>query len=129
MVAKETIERTVAAYCRALATLDGAAWGATFAPTGTLDDPVGSPQQVGPEAIRAFADHVAAGFARVGLRREQVFIAGDSAAIKWTGEAVAKDGQTVRFEGIDVIDVDDAGRVTAMRGYWDPAPVLALHQP
>jgi hypothetical protein len=35
----------------------------------------------------------------------------------------------VRFAGIDVIEVDEQGRVTAMRGSWDPAPVLALHKP
>jgi limonene-1,2-epoxide hydrolase len=64
MVAKETLERTVAAYCRALETLDGEAWAATFAPAGTLDDPVGSPRQVGPAAIRAFAQGVAAGTVR-----------------------------------------------------------------
>jgi steroid delta-isomerase len=128
MVAKEMMEQTIDAYCEALATLDGVAWAATFAPTGTLEDPVGTPPKVGPDAIREFAQGIAAGFRRVGVKKDQAFVAGNSAAIKWTGEAVAKDGRSVSFEGIDVIEMDDQGRITAMRGYWDPTPVLALHQ-
>ena len=57
-----------------------------------------------------------------------MFIAGNSAAVKWTGQLTAKNGRSLTFEGIDVLDVNDEGKIQAVRAYWDPVPVLAVLQ-
>jgi hypothetical protein len=53
-----------------------------------------------------------------------IFLRDNSAAVKWTAEARRRDGRDVRFEGLDVIDVNEAGRVTSVRSYWDQEPIL-----
>jgi steroid Delta-isomerase len=35
----------------------------------------------------------------------------------------------VTFEGADVLDCDEAGKIVLIRAFWDPAPVMAALQP
>jgi steroid delta-isomerase len=67
-------------------------------------------------------------FQVVALTEDHVFIVGNTAAVKWTGRAIGKNGQSANFEGIDVIECDDAGKITSLRAYWSPAPIIALLQ-
>jgi steroid delta-isomerase len=129
VIERQTVERVVAAYGAALNPVDGVAWAALFAPDATLEDPVGTPPRQGPDAVLEFAQGAATGFRELALHADGVFIAAHEAAIKWTGRAVAKDGRSLTFEGVDIIQVNPQGRVTSARAYWDPAPVMALHQP
>lgn len=80
----------------------------------------------GHEALRQFLTHVISGFDTVGLTENSVFINGYTAAVKWTGEGVAKNGKAIRIEGIDVIHCNEAGKITSVYAYWDPAPMMAL---
>lgn len=61
----------------------------------------------------------------MGLSEEQVFIAANSAAVKWTGRGVSKQGRDVHFEGIDVFEVNEAGKIQSLRAYWNPAEMMA----
>lgn len=56
-----------------------------------------------------------------------MYIVGDEATVKWTGQLAGKGGDAVSFEGIDVMMVDD-GKTQTLRAYWDPAPVVAVLQ-
>ena len=46
-------------------------------------------------------------------------------AIRWTGRGTAKNGKSVRFVGIDVIDLDEAGRRRHLRSCWDVGAMMA----
>ena len=65
---------------------------------------------------------------RVMATPDQVFVAGDGAAFSWTVQLTTKHGRSVTFEGIDVIQVNDQGKIQTLHAYWDPAPVLAVLQ-
>jgi steroid Delta-isomerase len=121
-------EQAVAEYFAALRAMDADRWVATFAPTATSNDPVGTPPLQGHEAIRAFITGVFSLFENCGLTENNVFIAGNTAAVKWTGYGTGKNGRSVSFEGIDFITVDDSGKISLVDAYWDPAPVLATVQ-
>jgi len=53
-----------------------------------------------------------------------VFQSGNRIAVKFTGRGTGKNGQTVVFEGIDVFEINQAGKVQTMWGYWDPTAMV-----
>jgi steroid Delta-isomerase len=121
-----TVQHAVSEYFAAIRAMDVERWIHTFAPDAVSHDPVGSPAMHGHEALRRFFNQVTAGFDTVGLKENSVFINGYSAAVKWTGEGVGKNGKAIRFEGIDVIHCNEHGKITSVHAYWDPAPMMGL---
>ena len=97
----------------------------TFAADAVSHDPVGAPPHEGQEAIRAFLSGVLSLFENVGLQEQSVFVTSNEAAVKWIGYGRGKNGRDVRFEGIDVIAVNESGKIESVRAYWDPGPVIA----
>lgn len=124
-----TTEKTVAEYFAAIRAMDVERCVAVFAPDAEQHDPVGAPPNIGHEAIRAFFANIFSGFPSVSLTEDLVYAGGNSAAVKWTGKGVAHTGKHVSFDGIDVIDCDDAGKIVRVRAFWNPAPVMAALQP
>lgn len=115
----------VAEYFAALRAMSPDAWVATFSDDAVSHDPVGAPPHPGKDAIRQFLTGVLSLFETVGLTEDHVFVAGNHAAIKWTGRGKGKNGRSVTFEGIDVITVNEQGKIQRVDAYWDPAPVIA----
>lgn len=120
----ETISRAIKTYFAAIRAMDTEAIVATFAPDATTYDPVGAPPTVGHDALRQFFTAIMAAFDKVGLTEDHVFIAGDGAAVKWTGSGKGKNGRAVRFEGIDIFEFNEAGLIQTIRAYWNPAEVM-----
>ncbi|MDQ3821177.1 MAG: nuclear transport factor 2 family protein, partial [Acidobacteriota bacterium] len=104
--------------------MDIEAWVATFAPDATSYDPVGAPPTVGHDALRQFFTALASTFDKVSITEDQIFIAGNGAAVKWTGQGTGKNGRKVKFEGIDVFELDEAGLIQTIRAYWNPGEVI-----
>jgi steroid delta-isomerase len=128
MPSKEAIQSAVAAYLAASAAMDANAVADAFAPDGVSNDPAGTPPHQGHTAIRQFIEGTVTQARSVTTTPDQIFIAGDSAAFKWTVQLMTKNGRSVTFEGIDVIQVNDDGKIQSLHAYWDPAPVLAALQ-
>ncbi len=124
-MSKEPIDHAVKAYFEALRAMDVDAWVKTFAADAVSHDPVGSAPLEGHGALRAFLTGVLGLFERVGLTEDQVFILGNEAAVKWTGKGRGKNGRDVHFEGIDIITVNEAGKIQTVRAYWDAGAVIA----
>ena len=125
MVSKEAIQSAVAAYFAATGSMDANAVAEAFAPDGVSTDPVGTPPHEGRDAIPRFIEGTLVETERVVVSPKQVFVAGDGAAFSWTVQLTTKHGRSVTFEGIDVIQVNDQGKIQTLHAYWDPAPVLA----
>ena len=121
----ETIQTALDTFFAALKALDPDAFAACFAADAVQEDPVGAPPNQGHDAIRRFVNRIRAGFDQMELTPDSTFISGASAAVKWTGHGVAKNGRAVTYEGIDVVDFDDAGKITRLRAFWDPAALMA----
>lgn len=128
MPSTEAIQLAVAAYIAATGAMDANAVAEAFARDGVSNDPVGMPPHTGRDGIRQFLQGILAETERVSITPDQLFIAGDSAAFKWTVHLTTKRGQSVTFDGIDVIQVNDDGKIQSLHAYWDPAPVLAVLQ-
>lgn len=120
------IEIALSEYFGALATLDVERYVNSFTPDGVAYDPVGTPALEGHDALHAFLAAVKSGFQSGGLKVDQAFPCGNSAAVKWTGSGVGLNGKSVTFEGVDVLECNDEGKITLLRAFWDPAPVMAV---
>jgi steroid Delta-isomerase len=124
-MASETIQAALDAYFAAAKALDTDAFVACFTADAVQEDPVGAPANEGHDAIRRFFNGIAGGFDQLAMTPESTFINGNSAAVKWTGQVVAKNGREGQFAGIDVVDFDDAGKITRLRAFWNPAALMA----
>lgn len=121
----ELIQKAIADYFAAIRAMSADAWLATFAADAVSHDPVGAPPLKGHDALRQFFEGICGAFEQVGLSEDQVFVAGNGAAVKWTGKGVGKNGRSVTFEGIDVFEINDAGKIQNIYAYWNPAAMMA----
>jgi steroid delta-isomerase len=121
----EVISKAVKAYFAALRAMDRQAWVNTFAEDAITYDPVGAPPTEGHQKLGEFFDTITAAFKEVGLTEDEIFIGGNGAAVKWTGRGTSKGGGKVHFEGIDVFEVNEAGKIQTLHAYWNPAEMVS----
>ncbi|HLF99479.1 MAG TPA: nuclear transport factor 2 family protein [Acidimicrobiia bacterium] len=104
---------------------DKAAWLALFADDAVIEDPVGSspldPEGKGHrglDAISAFWDaNIGPNTLRFDIRHS--FAAGDEVANVGTITTTLPDGSQAAVEGVFTYRVDDAGRLVALRAFWN----------
>jgi steroid delta-isomerase len=121
----ETVAKAVKEYFAALRAMDIQACVDTFAADAVSNDPVGAPPIVGHAKLAEFFASITAAFKEVGLTEDEVFIAANGAAVKWTGRGTSRAGRPVQFEGIDVFEVNEAGKIQTLHAYWNPAEMVA----
>ena len=121
----EVVSKAIKAYFAAIRAMDIPAIVNTFAEDAVSHDPVGALPIEGHQKLTEFFQSITAAFKEVGLTEDQVFVAGTGAAVKWTGSGISKSGNKVRFEGIDVFDVNEAGKIQRLYAYWNPAEMVA----
>ncbi|BCO34727.1 steroid delta-isomerase [Mycobacterium heckeshornense] len=94
-----------------------------YADDATVEDPVGGEVHIGRQAIRGFYSAVE------GAERDcelvSLRIAGNEAAFQFRLTVKSGDGGMV-IEPIDVMVVNDDGKVTAMKAYWSADNVTQL---
>lgn len=112
------IAAVIDAYLAAVSGGSAAAVAALYAPTATVEDPVGTAPHVGSAAIEAFYG----GLASMDVSAELVTarIAGLEAAFHFRVTTRAGD-RTYVVEPIDVMTFDEAGLITSMRAFWSPS--------
>jgi steroid delta-isomerase len=120
-----TIQQVVEDYFAAIRAMDPEAWLNTFAENAVSNDPVGGVPIEGHKGLRQFFQDVGGAFETLGITEDHVFVAGNQAAVKWTGRGVGKNGAEVTFEGIDVFEVNDQGKIQTLWGYWNPNALMA----
>ena len=125
MATQEQIRKTVDAYVDALARADRDAWVDLFAPDAVQIDPVGTPPNVGHEAIRAFWDRAMGMADTIVFDVHHLHVCGDEAAMVFTG-TVRFGGGGMAFDAVDILRFDDAGQIAELRAYWDAATMRAL---
>ena len=124
-VSPDTIAHAVRTYFLAIRAMDADAFANAFAEDGTTFDPVGSPAITGRTALRGFFQSICSNFKSVALDEDSVFVAGNGAAVKWTGSGTSTAGKDVKFEGIDVFEVNEDGKIQTLHAYWNPAEMMA----
>lgn len=124
-VSPDRISRAVRGYFLAIRAMDAEAFANTFAEDGTTCDPIGAPPITGRDGIRQFFQSICDNFRSVTLDEESIFVAGNGAAVKWIGKGTSTQGKEVKFEGIDVFEVNADGKIQNVWAYWNPAEMIA----
>ena len=122
---KTAIERCIHEYFAALQSMQVEAWLATFAADGASHDPAGTPPHVGHAALQQFFEFLTAAFASVTIGADQILVQGSRAAVTWRASGVGQNGRAVQFKGIDVFEINDAGKIQTVWGIWDPRALFA----
>jgi steroid Delta-isomerase len=117
----DAVNATIDTYLAAFNASDRERWLGCFAEGAWIEDPVGTPRRDGREAIGAFWDEThgladAVELRPLGLR----VVIGNEAAFTMQARPVVG-GTTYRLDIIDHMVFDDAGRITTMRAFFDPA--------
>jgi steroid Delta-isomerase len=114
-----TICSVVDAYCAAFTKGDQDAYVGLFAEGAWIEDPVGTPQHEGLDAIGAFFAQSSGLADSVELRLTGPVrvAAGEGAFPMQVRPTIA--GTTYCMPCIDVMTFDDAGKITTMRAFWD----------
>ncbi|MEK8024111.1 MAG: nuclear transport factor 2 family protein [Candidatus Hydrogenedentota bacterium] len=125
MPSRTQVEDVLKNYYAALRSLDLKAAVKTFAPDAVQHCPVGDPPRVGQDAIREFFQGVLNHFDAIAVKEEFFYCLENEAAAKWTCDGTAVNGRHISFEGIDLFRINDDGKITEIKAYWDPMKMLA----
>src|SRR5258706_7353671 len=123
-VSPDKISRAVRVFFLASRAMDPQAYANTFAENGTTFDPEGMPGVTGRAALSEFLASICKNFKSVSLDEDFVFVAGNGAAAKWTGHGTSASGKAVNFEGIDVFEMNEEGKIQTVHAYWNPAEMI-----
>ncbi len=124
-ISPDRISRAVRGYFLAIRAMDADAFANSFAEDGTTCDPMGAPPIAGRDGIREFFNSICKNFKSVALTEDSVFVAGNGAAVKWSGKGTSNSGKEVNFEGIDVFEINLDGKIQSVWAYWNPAEMIA----
>ena len=123
-----TVENTLARYFGAIRASNTQAWTGIFADGAQVYDVSGDPGQAGRIGLRQFFTSHRGMFESLSLTEDDVVIAGNKAAVKWTGRGQGKNGREIRFEGVNVFEIGPEGKIRLAWSYWNPDAVLAQVQ-
>ena len=121
----EVIEKLVAAYFDQMQAMNPEGWVENFAEDAVIYDPVGNPPSKVKEDFQKFFGLLSMVFEKLELSQDQIFIAGNGAAVKWTLRGLGKNGRQGTAEGISVFEINEAGKIQQVSSYWDEAAMMA----
>lgn len=125
MPTPEQMTTTVEAYMKAFATADKEGWLALFADDCETIDPYPGDVNKGHEGIGAFWDRSFALGSNFEFDVPHVITAGDRAVMPFTLSMEAG-GARYGFDGVDVFEFADDGRIQRLTAYWDPTKVRPI---
>jgi steroid delta-isomerase len=126
MADQDALRQIIATYMDVFTAEDREGWLDLFAEDAWIEDPVGTPRRNGRKEIGEFWDETHTVPDKVALVPLGITTIIGNEGI-FTMQAQATLGDTVY--GIDIIDLmtfDDAGKITTMRAFFDPATMKPL---
>ncbi|NJL40014.1 MAG: nuclear transport factor 2 family protein [Leptolyngbyaceae cyanobacterium SM1_4_3] len=121
----ELIQKLVTSYFSSLQMMDVTGWAENFTEDAIIYDPVGNPPSKARENAQAFFGLLSMAFEKLELSQDDVFIAGNGAAVKWKLRALGKSGKQGIAEGISVFEMHESGKIQQVSSYWDDAAMMA----
>jgi steroid Delta-isomerase len=123
MIAPERVRAVVDAYVDSYRRNDKQACVDLFAADAEWHDPVGEPPHVGPAGVGAFWDQARSMADSIELVPSDVIVCANQAAMVFEIHVsiAGPDGAstTMVMDAVEVFVLDDHGRITELRAYWD----------
>lgn len=121
MADENAVRATIESYVEGWRTGNRELWSGLFAEDATLVDPVGTAPMVGKAACVGFFDKVQAMPLRFAPNVHRIAVCGHEALLLFRMEATDENGNGYFVEVADIFALDDAGKITSLKAYWDKA--------
>lgn len=119
------IKQLLTEYYRQVAALNSEGWLEAFAEDGVVYDPVGKPPLNVQRDADKFFEILSKFYEKLEITPEQIFVAGNGAAVKWIMNVMARNGRTATTEGIAIFEFNEVGKIQKLQSYWDEAAMKA----
>ena len=119
------VENAVRSHVAFWNTMDRESWIQLFSPHMVFEDPVGTPEKVGMDAVFKSWDRSFKPGRRWTLHPEHVVAAGNEAAVVMRNEGDLN-GQKVTIRSIEIFMVDESGLLVRIRSFFDQPTDFAL---
>jgi steroid delta-isomerase-like uncharacterized protein len=110
---------TTGAYFQALNDKDEKAFSACFAPDCEVHNPFGSPAYKGTPNLPRLFKELTAPWETLLVIPKSAYRSGNRVAILWMAEGKGPGGQETSFEGVNVFELAEDGRIARLEAYWD----------
>jgi ketosteroid isomerase-like protein len=117
-------QATVEAYFRALGEANEDEFGALFTDDAWFCDPIG-----GKPGVAKFLRGMRRAWSTFASTPTRVFVRGNRATAHWTASGRSQTGNDIVFDGIDLFEIADDGRICRVEGYWDIEAVMRQMAP
>ncbi len=121
----DQVRDRVESYARSFNTNNRELFLECFAENAVQRDPVTAPPNIGLEAIGGFWDNVHALAESVSLDVRHIHVCGDEAVMVFT-ITTKSSGGGFQIDAVDLFKVDDNGKITDFKAYWDPSKMKVL---
>ncbi len=115
------------AYFEAIGQADADTFAALFSADVHFEDPVAGPGPAlqGEDGVRRFHKGLRRAWQSLTMTVDEVFARGQRAAVRWHAAGHSTSGKDIAFTGINIVEVDQAGRISRLEGYWDFEGVIS----
>lgn len=127
-LSSETIEQAIDAYFTNLASFNSEGWLDIFAEDALIYDPVGNPPSKVYEDYQKFFGFLSSLFTELELSKDNIFVARNGAAVKWTMRVISKNNRRASTEGISIFTMNEAGKIQQVSSYWHEADLISQIQ-
>ncbi len=115
------IETAIANYYTSLAQMNPQGWLETLADNALIYDPVGKPPLNPQKDSQKFFTILKTFYETFEIIQDAIFVVEQEAAVKWKMKVMAKNGRKATAEGITLFEINDHGKITQIKAYWDEA--------
>jgi ketosteroid isomerase-like protein len=112
-------------YFNALGSLNRENFLNCFSGNAELRDPYGGRVFEGREGLSKWFVGMERTWDTFSMNAIDTYESGDRLAASWTASAMAKNGKTASFAGINVFTIDEKGLISRLEGYWDASGMMA----
>ncbi len=119
MPTDEQVRQAVTSYVEAwnVGVAARPAFMALFTADARHEDPVGSPPNLGRDAIGAFFDAIVSTSERMNLQVRELYVTAGEAALVFRVMRQLESGRVETLNGVDVFRIDDDGRIVSLKAY------------
>jgi steroid delta-isomerase len=122
MPTPDEITATVETYTKSFEAADRERWISLFTEDAEQIDPYPAPANVGHEGLGGFWDRTFAMSSNFEFTAHHKVVAHDRAAMVFT-LSLEMGGSRYAFDGVDLFEFADDGRIAKLTAYWDPTQV------
>ncbi len=114
-----SIETTITDYYNSLAAMNPQGWLDTLADDAVIYDPVGKPPLNPQKDSEKLFTILTTFYSKFEIVKESLFMVNNEAAVKWKMTVISKNGKQAKAEGITTFKLNEAGKITEVKAYWD----------